>query len=239
MDTFPLRKILHKLVSERIGTYRVHSWIFLFRSSYRKLNCLGFKPVTTEFCSEALINWAIRSWVQIALSANFVQLLQLHIFFQCFGFILPNSLGSCSIRSCVQLTLRANFVQLFQFHLFFQCLLFILVIAFCNRQICFKTNYVQVITILAEWTDTYGTHHWRTCLRSIYKNLTWVGFEITTTEFQSDAQTDLVLRSEDQLSLTVNFPQLLQFNPFVQCSLFIFYNYFKQNLTHVITLRSE
>ena len=35
------------------------------------------KPPTTEFRSDALTEWAIRAWVQPALSARFVQLLQL------------------------------------------------------------------------------------------------------------------------------------------------------------------
>ena len=43
--------------------------------------------------------------------------------------------------------------------------------------------------IAAEWTDTYGIHQWRNP-KSSYRKLTWVGFEPTTTEFPSDAQTD-------------------------------------------------
>ena len=44
-----------------------------FRSSYRKQASVSFKPKTTEFCSDTLFNWAIRPWVQITLSANFMQ----------------------------------------------------------------------------------------------------------------------------------------------------------------------
>ena len=36
---------------------------------------MGFEPTTTEFRSDALTDRAIRPWVQLALRANFVQLL--------------------------------------------------------------------------------------------------------------------------------------------------------------------
>ena len=47
-------------------------------SSYRKLTWAGFEPRTTKLRSDALTGWAIRQWVQLALRANFVQLLQFH-----------------------------------------------------------------------------------------------------------------------------------------------------------------
>ena len=62
-------------VAEWVDTYGIHHWRILW-SSYRKLAWLGFEPTTTEFRSDALTDWAIRPWVQIALRANFVQLLQ-------------------------------------------------------------------------------------------------------------------------------------------------------------------
>ena len=68
----------------------IHHWWILW-SSYRKLVWVGFEPTTTEFRSDALTDWAIRPWVQLALRANFVQLLQLHIywiFFSYFTYIL-------------------------------------------------------------------------------------------------------------------------------------------------------
>ena len=37
--------------------------------------------MTTEFCLDALTDWAIRPWVQLALRASFVQLLQFHWLF--------------------------------------------------------------------------------------------------------------------------------------------------------------
>ena len=39
---------------------------------------VGFEPTNTEFRSDAQTDWAIRPWVQLALRANFVQLLQFH-----------------------------------------------------------------------------------------------------------------------------------------------------------------
>ena len=42
---------------------------------------VGFEPTTTEFCWDALTDWAIRSWVQLALTTNFVQLLKNHLLF--------------------------------------------------------------------------------------------------------------------------------------------------------------
>ena len=43
---------------------------------------MGFDPTTTEFRSNALTDWATRPWVQLARRANFVQLLQFHLFVQ-------------------------------------------------------------------------------------------------------------------------------------------------------------
>ena len=37
----------------------------IFRRSYRNLAWVGFEPRSTKFGSEALINWAIRSWVWV------------------------------------------------------------------------------------------------------------------------------------------------------------------------------
>ena len=127
-----------------------HIWR-ISRSSYRKLAWMGFESMTTQFRSDALINWAI--------------------------------------ISKDQLTLRVNFVQSLQFYLFVQRSHFIMVIAFVSHYICFKRNFVQVITLVAEWIDTYGIHHWW-IFRSSYIKLAWVGFEPMTTEFRSDALTD-------------------------------------------------
>ena len=135
---------------KEIYIYGIHHWK-VFRISCRKLAWVGFKPTTTEFRSDAPTDWAIRPWVQLAL--------------------------------------RANFVHLLQFHLFFQCSHFISVVAFVSRHIYLKQGLAQVIRLVAEWIDTYGTYHWR-IFRSSYRKLAWVWFEPTTTEFHSDVLTD-------------------------------------------------
>ena len=62
---------------------------------------------------------------------------------------------------------------------------------------------------VAEWTDTYGIHHWR-IIWSSYRMLAQVAFEPATTEFRSDALTEWATRPWVQLALRVNFVQLLQ-----------------------------
>ena len=67
----------------------IHTYIYIYGihhqkilwSSYRKLAWVGFEPTTTEFRSDALIDWAITPWVQLALRPNFVQQLQFHRLF--------------------------------------------------------------------------------------------------------------------------------------------------------------
>ena len=67
--------------------YGIHHWR-IFRSSYRKLAWVGFEPTTTEFRSDALTDWAIRPWVQLALRANlysyssFISLFSVHVSFR-------------------------------------------------------------------------------------------------------------------------------------------------------------
>ena len=58
----------------------IRHWRIIW-SSYRKLAWVGIEPMTTEFHSDTLTDWAIRPWVQFALRANFVQLLQFHHLF--------------------------------------------------------------------------------------------------------------------------------------------------------------
>ena len=69
-------------VVEWPDTYGIHHWRVLW-SSYRKLAWVVFEPTTTEFRSDALTDWGIRPWVQVALRANVVQLFQFHPFVQC------------------------------------------------------------------------------------------------------------------------------------------------------------
>ena len=80
-------------VAEWADTYGIHHWMILW-GSYIKLAREGFGPATTEFLSDALTHWAIRSWVHVGLRANFVKLLQLHHWFSImfhFAHCLPQS----------------------------------------------------------------------------------------------------------------------------------------------------
>ena len=97
--------------AEWTDTYGIHHWRIL-RSNYRMLAWVGFEPMTTEFCSDALTDWAIiRPWVQLALGANFVQLLQFHLSVQCSRFILAIALVSCHICFKWNLTQANTWVQ--------------------------------------------------------------------------------------------------------------------------------
>ena len=58
-------------------TYGIHLWQII-SSSNRKLVWIGFEPTTTKFFWDALTDWAIKPWAQLAFRANFVQLLQFH-----------------------------------------------------------------------------------------------------------------------------------------------------------------
>ena len=74
-------------------THGIHHWMVIW-SSYRKLAWIGFEPTTTEFCSDAVTDWAIKPWVQLTLRANFIQLLQFHRLFSVrfhFGYCLRQS----------------------------------------------------------------------------------------------------------------------------------------------------
>ena len=139
---------------------------------------MGFERTTTEFRSNALTDWAIRPWVQ--------------------------------------LPLRANFVQLLQFHLFVQCSRFMSVFAFVSRHICFKRSLAQVTTLVAEWIDTYGTHHWK-IFRSSYRKLAWVGFELTTTELRPYALNNWAITPWVQLALRGQLWTATPISSFVQC----------------------
>ena len=76
--------------SRKIHHCRIHHWRILW-SSYRKLAWVGSEPTTTEFRSDALTNWAIKPWFQLALRVDFVQPLQFHCLFSVkfhFGYCL-------------------------------------------------------------------------------------------------------------------------------------------------------
>ena len=53
-----------------------------------------FEPTTTEFLSDALTDWGIRPWFQLALRATFVQLLQFLLLVQFSHFILAFAFDS-------------------------------------------------------------------------------------------------------------------------------------------------
>ena len=89
-------KTVFSFLLDEIGWFKDNRQIYLqyiwriLRSSYRKLASVGFEPTTTEFLSDTLTKWAIRPWVQVPVRANFVQLLQFHLFHlfvQCSRFI--------------------------------------------------------------------------------------------------------------------------------------------------------
>ena len=72
-------------------------------SSYRKLAWVGFELTTTELRSDALTDWAIRPWVQLAPRANFLQLLRFHRLFSVkfhFSYYLRQSPRLFSLNSC-------------------------------------------------------------------------------------------------------------------------------------------
>ena len=48
---------------------------------------MEFEPTITKFCSDALTDWAIRQWLQVALRTNFVHLLHFHLFVKCSRFV--------------------------------------------------------------------------------------------------------------------------------------------------------
>ena len=93
----------------------------------------------------------------------------------------------------------------------------------------FKRSLAQIITLVAEWFDTYGAHHWR-IFRSSYKKLAWVWFEATTTEFRSDAVTDWGIRLWVQLALSVYISvyTYISFIYFLSNSLVLYYTQFNQ-----------
>ena len=92
----------HLSVANWTNRYGIHHWT-IHRRRYRKLAWLGFEPTTTEFHSDALTDWGIRPWVQLALRTNFVQLLQFHHLFSVrfdFGHCLSHHV--CFNRSFLQ-----------------------------------------------------------------------------------------------------------------------------------------
>ena len=73
-------------VAEWVDTYGIHHWRIIW-SSYRKLAWVGFEPTATEFRSDALNDWAIRPWVQLALYKH-VHILSIYIYIYIYIYIL-------------------------------------------------------------------------------------------------------------------------------------------------------
>ena len=85
--------VIYVLWNELI--YGVPHWRAL-KSRYRKLAWVVFEPMTNKFCSDVLIDRAVRLWVQLALTANFVQFLQFNLLFSVLisFWLLPLSVAS-------------------------------------------------------------------------------------------------------------------------------------------------
>ena len=105
-QNFPWKQQQPKLVGKTfflLYIYGIHYRRILW-SSYRKLAWVGFEPTTTEFRSDALTDWTIKPWVQLALRANSVQLLQFRRLFSVtfhFGYCLRQS-PRCFNRTFVE-----------------------------------------------------------------------------------------------------------------------------------------
>ena len=107
-------------VTRGMNRYIWYSPLKDFWGSYRKLAWLGFEPTTTEIRSDGLADWALRPWFQLALRANFVQLLQYHLFVQCSHFI--SAIAFVSHRICFKrylpkgITLEAEWIDISDIH---------------------------------------------------------------------------------------------------------------------------
>ena len=82
--------------------------------------CVGFEPTSIELRSDALTNRAIRPWVELTLTANFVQLLQFHLFVHCSRFISVFAFVSChncfKQRLAQVITLVAEWIGRYRIH---------------------------------------------------------------------------------------------------------------------------
>ena len=109
----------------------------------------------------------------------------------------------------------------------------------CQSPHWFNRNLSQIITLVAEWIDTYGIHHWKIFRSSYrYRKLAWVGYEPTTTEFHSNILTDLAIRPWVQLcELQVHSDtNLYSYSNFIICSVSNFISTFAFVSHHVFIL---
>ena len=73
-------QVVRNVIFRKFLRIYIYIWTIL-RSNCRNLTWVGFEPTTTEFRSDALTDRIIRSWVQLALRANIIELLQFHLLF--------------------------------------------------------------------------------------------------------------------------------------------------------------
>ena len=93
----------------------------------------------------------------------------------------------------LQLAPKTNLVEILQFHLLVHCSRVIFFFELISGHICFNRSLAQVITLVVEWIETFGIHHWMV-FRERYGKFPWVRFEPTTTEFCSDRLTEWAIR---------------------------------------------
>ena len=125
----------------------------IFRSSYRKFVWVVFEPTTTEFRSNALSDWGIRPWVQVAGKTDFLQLLQFHPFIQCPRFISVSQVITLVADSSV-------YMQSWK-----QCILPV-----TTRMALWQ------LMLLGTWcTVTHCWYHWtKECSTSYARGIIWV-----------------------------------------------------------------
>ena len=107
---------------------------------------MRFQPTTTEFCWDALTNWAIRPWVQLAFRASFVLLLRFHLLFSVrfhFRYCLrsfKDFFEGTNILFCSEA--KASFQKLCYFLLHWEIL-----VALCFYEVMFFYQYVCYNTL--------------------------------------------------------------------------------------------
>ena len=107
------------------------------------------KNSITEFRWGVLTGWVIRSWVQLALRANFVQLLQFHLLFSVrfyFGYCLRRSphLFKRSIAEVIT-WVQWNLVDSYVLYVMINYILYIMLIIYNNYILLFLELYIVYI----------------------------------------------------------------------------------------------
>ena len=128
---------------EWIDTYGINNWR-IFRSSYRKLIWVGFKPTTTEFQSDALTDWAIRPWVQHALRASFAQLLQFCLIVQYSHFI--SIIAFVILHICLKQNLYKYIYLSIYLSIYLYIYIYIYIYEICKTRLYQITKYANFFT---------------------------------------------------------------------------------------------